>query len=100
MDVAKVVFTRLLNGGPTPGIASRPTKIPYSTVVPPVSFGVHLAVTITFTTIYGLLFFFILVPTMDDFVLSTQKTFLSKCLLVHMFTVGCSQDNALFLLFQ
>ena len=39
-------------------------------------------------------------PTMDDFVLSTQKTFLSKCLLVHMFTVGCSQDNALFLLFQ
>ena len=86
MDVAKVVFTRLLNGGPTPGIASRPTKIPYSTVVPPVSFGVHLAVTITFTTIYGLLFFFILVQLWMILYyrhrrLSYQSVFLFICLL-------------------
>ena len=79
--------TRLLNiiGATT---TTRPTKIPISQtqVVAPVSFGVRLAVTITFTTVYGLLFFFIMVQLWLKLYyrhkrLSYQSIFLFICLL-------------------
>ena len=94
--------TRLLNiiGATT---TTRPTKIPISQtqVVAPVSFGVRLAVTITFTTVYGLLFFFIMVQLWLKLYyrhkrLSYQSIFLFICFflfLFHLFTYVLTAKN-------